>query len=438
MRLLLRKYGGWLLLTMLIVVVGYWFAARPRDAISYQTVKVERGTLIATVSGDGYIQPRQSAVLTWQVSGVVEKVNVGLGDQVRKDQVLATLEKGSLPQSVLLAEADLVDAQRRLEDLLQSNTPAVQAWIALQNAQEAYDKAKRYYESLFKPYTYEILSFRTVTFTIPFPTPQTVTRKVPVLKTVNIQEADDEAKTDAKADLDLKAAQLEDARRAYERLKEGPDAVQLASLQARIAAAQATLNLTRLTAPFDGIITQVHVLPGDPVTPGTLAFRIDDLSHLYIEVGISEVDINAVQEGQEVTITLDGAPGKEYHGKVVEVGKVGTLQNQVVTFNVKVEITDADEQVRPGMSATVQILVREIPDVLLVPNRAVRLVDGKYTVYVLRQDQVQPIEIRLGSSGDTMSMLLSDNLQEGDLLVLNPPLSPRPGQGPPPFVRGGR
>lgn len=117
---------------------------------------------------------------------------------------------------------------------------------------------------------------------------------------------------------------------------------------------------------------------------------------------------------------------------------MGTLQNQVVTFNVKVEITDADEQVRPGMSATVQILVREIPDVLLVPNRAVRLVDGKYTVYVLRQDQVQPIEIRLGSSGDTMSMLLSDNLQEGDLLVLNPPLSPRPGQGPPPFVRGGR
>ncbi len=438
MRLFLRKYGGWLLLAVVIVAAGYRFFARPRSAPAYQTVKVERGTLVATVSGDGYIRPRQSAVLTWQVSGVVEKVNVALGDQVRKDQVLATLEKGSLPQSVLLAEADLADAQRQLEDLLHSNTPTVQAWIALQNAQDAYDKAKRYYESLFQPYTYEILSFRTVTFTIPFPTPQTVTKRVPYLKTVHVEEADEEAKADAKADLDLKAAQLEDARRAYERLKEGPDAVQLATLKARIAAAQATLNLMHLTAPFDGIITQVNILPGDPVTPGTLAFRIDALSHLYIEVGISEVDINSVQEGQEVTITLDGAPGKEYHGKVVEVGKVGTLQNQAVTFNVRVEITDADEQVHPGMSATVQILVREIPDALLIPNRAVRLVDGKYTVYVLRQDQVVPLEIRLGASGDTMSMLLSDNLQEGDLLVLNPPLSPRPGQGPPPFVRGGR
>jgi hypothetical protein len=56
----------------------------------------------------------------------------------------------------------------------------------------------------------------------------------------------------------------------------------------------------------------------------------------------------------------------------------------------------------------------------------------------LKQDQVQPLEIRLGPSGETMSVLLSENLKEGDLLVLNPPLAPRPGQGPPPFVRGGR
>ncbi len=439
MRARFQKYGIWILIALLLVGGGYfWLSNRPAKASPYQTVRVERGDLSVLVSGDGTVESRQSATLFWQVSGVVEAVNVKIGDKVQKGHVLATLEKSSLPQNVLLAEADLQDAQRQLEELLHSNTPAVQAWIALQEAQDAYDKAKRYYDSLFQPYEYDILQWRTVTFTIPGPVPQTITRTVPMLKTVKIKEADEETKADAKADLDLKAAQLEDARRAYERLKDGPDVVQLTSLQARIAAAQATLDLARITAPFEGTITQVEILPGDPVTPGSLAFRLDDLSHLYVRVNLSELDINAVHEGQEVTIKLDGVPGREYHGAVVETSRVGVTVGNTIYFPIKVEFTDADEQVRVGMSATVDVLVRQISDVLLVPNRAVRLVDGKYTVYVLKQDQVEPLEIRLGPSGGTMSVLLSENLREGDLLVLNPPLAPQPGQGPPPFIRRGR
>ncbi len=439
MRAWWQKFFIWIMMVMIVSGGGYlWWRLRHTGAPPYQTVRVERGDLSVLVSGDGVVESRQSATLFWQISGVVEEVNVRIGDRVRKGDVLGTLEKSSLPQNVLLAEADLQSAQRQLEELLQSNTPAVQAWIALQKAQDAYDQAKRYYDSLFHPYSYEILQWRRVTFTIPGPVPQTITQTVPTFKTVKIQEADEETKADAKADLDLKAAQLEDARRAYERLKEGPDAVQLALLRARIAAAQATLDLARLLAPFDGIITQVEILPGDPVTPGKLAFRLDDLSHLYVRVNLSELDINAVQVGQRVTIKLDGVPGKEYHGVVVETGKVGITVGQSIYFPIKVEFTDADEQVRVGMSATVDVLVRQISDALLVPNRAVRLVDGRYTVYLLKQNQLQPLEIRLGPSGETMSVLLSENLKEGDLLVLNPPLAPRPGQGPPPFVTGGR
>lgn len=432
------RYGMWILAGVVGMVALYWFLQRPAASSPYQTARVERGALAVTVTGEGVVQAKQSASLFWQASGVVEKVNVKPGDRVQKDGILATLERESLPQSILLAEADLAEAQRQLDDLLQTNTPAVQAWIALRDAQDAYDRAKRYYDSLFQPYSYEILTWKTVTFTIPLPTPQTITRTVPAFKTVRVQEADEETKADAKADLDLKAAQLEDARRAYERLKEGPDAVQLASLQARIAADQAILNMARIIAPFDGTVTQLNIQPGDLVTPGTFALRIDNLSHLYVNVSVSEIDVNQIQEGQEAIITLDGAPGKAYRGRIVEVSRVGTLQDQTVKFGVKVEILDPDEKVRLGMSATVKIVTQELQNVLLIPNRAIRLVDGKYTVYVLRQDKIQPLEIQLGPSGETMSALLGENLQEGELIVLNPPSNFRRNQGPPPFVRGRR
>lgn len=425
----LKQRWYWLLILLLLLGGGWYFLSRDNAGaqVTYQTVAVERGTLTATVGATGTVRARQTALLTWQTSGIVESVNAKIGDVVQKDQVLASLQKTSLSQSIILAEADLVSAQRQLEDLLQSQTPVVQAWIALRNAQKAYDKAKNYYNSLFQPQTYTTIVYRQVGVP-PF------TRREPEIKTIKTDRADDETIANAKADLDLKAAQLEDAKRAYERLKDGPDAVQLASLKAKIAAAQATLNLARIIAPFSGVVTQAQPLPGDLVSPGTFAFRVDDLSHLYLDVAISEVDIPSVHVGQDALIVFDAIADKEYHGKVVEVAQAGTQTQDMVSFDVTIELSDADELVRPGMTAAVSIIVREIKEALLIPNRAVRLVDGKYTVYLLKDGQPQPLPVRLGASNETMSVLLSDNLQPGDLLVLNPPLDQR-GPG---FFRGGR
>lgn len=413
---MLKKHWLWLVLLSLILVAGGYFSVRRRaDAQpAYQTVQVERGALTVTVGASGSVRARQTAVLSWQTGGIVENVSVKIGDEVKKDQVLANLLRTSLPQNIILAEADLASAERQLEDLLQSKTPAVQAWIAVREAQKAYDKAKEYYDSLFQPRTYTAIVYRTVGR---YPNIQ----RIPELKTFKAERADDETIAKARDNLDLLAAQLEDARRNYERLKDGPDAVQLATLQTKIAAAQATLNQARIIAPFDGTVTQLNVLPGDVVTVGSVALRIDDLSHLYVEVNVSEIDVVNIQEGQEATISFDAIPEKVYHGIVTEVARAADLSQGIANFPVTVELTDADEQVLPGMTAAVNIVVREIQDALLVPNRAVRLVDGKYTVYVLREGQVQPVEIRLGPSSETMSVLLGDNLHEGDLLVLNPP-----------------
>ncbi|MGB7877110.1 MAG: efflux RND transporter periplasmic adaptor subunit, partial [Anaerolineales bacterium] len=234
------------------------------------------------------------------------------------------------------------------------------------------------------------------------------------------------------ADLDLKEAQYEDAKRAYERLADGPNQDDLAAAQARVEAAQATLNLAHLTAPFSGTVTEAFLLPGDQVSAGTTAFRVDDLSSLIVDVELSEVDINSVTDGQTVTLSFDAILGQEYQGQVIKVSQAGTVVNGVVNFTVTVELTDADELVKPGMTAAVNIVVREIKDAMLVPNRAVRLVDGDRVVYISGENGMpEKVEIRLGASADTMSVVVGGNLKEGDEVILNPPVEFQGGGGPP-------
>src|SRR5258708_16735020 len=93
-------------------------------------------------------------------------------------------------------------------------------------------------------------------------------------------------------------------------------------------------------------------------------------------------------------------------------------------------MTDADSEVRPGMACAVTIIVNQVKGQLLIPNRAVRLVNGNRAVYVLKNGRPMPIQITLGASDDTSSVLLTGNLQEGDLIILNPPTQPGgPGGG---------
>jgi multidrug efflux pump subunit AcrA (membrane-fusion protein) len=149
----LGKMGRWIWI-ILAVIVGavliYFFLIRGRANAntSFQTSKAEQGTLTATVGATGTVRARQSAILLWQAAGIVDSVNVEVGDPVQKDAVLATLEKTSLPQNVILAEADLVSAQEALEDLLKSDTARAKAIITLRDARDAYERALEYRDSL--------------------------------------------------------------------------------------------------------------------------------------------------------------------------------------------------------------------------------------------------------------------------------------------------
>ncbi|MBM3180754.1 MAG: efflux RND transporter periplasmic adaptor subunit [Chloroflexi bacterium] len=397
----------WIIVGVVVVVLLIIFFANSggKDVAAFQTTPVERGDLVASVGATGSVRAKQSASLIWQTSGIVQAVNVEVGSLVSHDDVLASLDKTSLSQNIILAEADLLSAQKALEDLLTSDTARLESQAAVDKAEKAYEKA----------YNWRMQLNGKIDITDTW-------WEFGVLKSRKYKGyASDETIAQADKDLALAEARLDDARRTYGRMLGGADSAEVAASRARVAAAQSTLNMAFLTAPFYGTITQANPAVGDQVAAGTIGFRIDDLSHLLVDVQVSEVDINSVSLGQIAILTFDAILGREYHGEVVQVGQAGDTLQGVVSFTVTIELTDADELVKPGMTAAVIIVVEEVRDVLLIPNRAVRLVDGNRVVYVLMDGEPVQVKVRLGSSSDTMSVIVEGDIKEGDLIILNPP-----------------
>ncbi|MFN8382875.1 MAG: efflux RND transporter periplasmic adaptor subunit [Anaerolineales bacterium] len=391
---------------LIVILVAVFLNSRgSTETVAFQTVPVERGNLVASVGATGSVRARQSATLIWQTSGIIDTVNVEVGSLVSQNDVLASLGKSSLNQNIILAEADLVSAQKALEDLLSSDTARLEAQKTVDSAEKAYEKA----------YNWRMKLNGKIEITDYF-------FEFGVLKAKQYKGyASEDTIAQADKDLALAESRLDDARRAYERLVAGPDSADVAAAKARVAAAQSTLNMAYLIAPFNGTVTQASPAIGDQVTTGTVGYRIDDLSHLLVDVQVSEVDINSVSVGQTATLTFDAILGKEYHGKVVQVGQAGDTVQGVVSFTVTIELTDADELVKPGMTAAVNVVVEEVKDVILIPNRAVRLVDGNRVVYVLVDNQPVQVKVQLGSSSDTESAVVNGDIKEGDLIILNPP-----------------
>jgi len=133
---------------VLVVVGGFFLFNRFRSqrqaaaSADLQTVPAERGDLTATVGATGIVSANQTANLAWQTSGTVGEVKAAIGEHVSTDQDLATLEQTSLPQNIILAKADLVNAQKALDDLLNSQLQQARAFQAVEDAGQALEDAQ--------------------------------------------------------------------------------------------------------------------------------------------------------------------------------------------------------------------------------------------------------------------------------------------------------
>ena len=457
---------------VLLVLVGGYFAFQlyrqsQQDSLisDLQTVEAATGALTATVGATGTVNANQSAILTFQTSGTVETVDVALGDYVVDGELLASLVQTSLTTQVILAQADLVAAQQALDDLLHSEQARAMAQRALAQAQDALKDANyvltvRQQGNRANQDTLDAARANLILAENEVDRAQAVydslsgrseddpARALALSKLVSARRNRDSIQRNLNwysghpteieqalldADVALAEAQLADAEREWDRLKNGPDSDDIAAAEARVAAAEASLRLSRIEAPFTGTITSVEIKSGDQVSPGTLAFGLADLSRLLVDVEVSEVDINRIQLGQPVFLNFDAAPERVYQGEVIEIGMAGMVVQGVVNFDVTVELTDPDEKIKPGMTSAVNIVVSQIEDVLLIPNRAVRVENGERVVYVLREGMIESVKVRLGVSSETHSEVIESVLKPGDLIVLNPPIV-FDMTGPPGFV----
>jgi RND family efflux transporter MFP subunit len=222
------------------------------------------------------------------------------------------------------------------------------------------------------------------------------------------------------AQLAVLQAAVTDAQNAYNLVKNGPNPSKVAAAKAKIAADQSIINTMKITAPFSGTITAVSNLPNDQVTSGAAAFQIDDMSRLLIDVTVAETDFPNVKLGQPVNLTFSALPGKKYTGKVEDISQVGTVSQGVVTFGVTVEITSADQNVLPGMTANVNIVIASANNVLIVPNNAISFSGGQTTVTVMYQGNQISVPVTAGISNTTNTAITGGGLRSGDVVVVNP------------------
>ena len=193
-----------------------------------------------------------------------------------------------------------------------------------------------------------------------------------------------------------------------------------------------------LRAPRDGI---VHILPnnraqgsfgtarppfqeGDTVWTGAAIAEIPDLESLRVEFRVDEVDRGRVEEGQETRIRIDAVPDALLSGAVSWLSPIATLVfNRLPpekNFPAHSGIDDIDDRLRPGMSATVEIVVQRISDVLVIPNKASTQIDGKPTVFVKDGPgfRRRPIEV---SATNGTEIVVASGLEEGDVIALENP-----------------
>jgi HlyD family secretion protein len=404
------------LIGLVVVIIAAFVLLRPKSSEAANASSEVTGTVTSvnvseTVESSGSLQAQPSATLLWNTGGVVEEIYVKAGDKVREGDVLMKLKTTTVDASIISAQADLVTAQKDLDDLLSSsNTDLAQAVIDLRDAQETYDKAEDYLHYLQT--SKKVPQTETRTDTLVRSNSWMYVYKTKVYK----GPAPEDWIIEAENDLALKKAQLEDAQHTYDRLKDGPNVQDVAAAQAKVDAAQATVDSMSIIAPFDGQVLYIESQPGDLVETGTSAVDLANLDHLYIESKVDESDIASVKVDQPVTATLDAVADIELTGKVVAIDPVGEEDSGLVKYTVLMDIDKVAEDVflPLGSTANVTIQVREAtPSLAVSPNLVQSDSQGEYVFVVQADGSTKRVDVVTGTLVDDLVTVTGD-LQEGD------------------------
>ncbi len=350
---------------IVIGVIGFTCGKK----IKYETKEIKRCTITEVVEASGTINPVNTVSVGSTVSGLIKEIYVDYNDVVKQGQILAQIDPATFEATVQQNQAQILNAQANLAKLE----------AEAEYNQKQYERYKNLYARNF----------------------------------VAKSELDEKYST-YKSDL----AQINAAK------------AQINQYEATLKTAMTNLGYTKIIAPVDGTVISREIDLGSPVAASFQApelFTIaQDLTKMQIEVSVSEADIGNVQEGQDVTYTLDGYPDSTFEGKVTQVRLSPTTESNVVTYTVIVDVDNEDLKLKPGMTANVSIITNKSEDVLCVPNMALKFTPDakgpKYKnqgIWILEKGKTKRVEVETGANDDSRTEIISDTLNEGTSVIMS-------------------
>jgi HlyD family secretion protein len=416
---------------------------------------VERGDISAYVSATGTLNPVIMVQVGTQVSGTIEKLFADYNSPVQDGQIVALLDQASFRAKVAQAEASLENARADLKNA-QANVLNVNASIENARAEMANQRANVERVQVEIADAKRNLERNQALFERQLTSRSELDMAQSASDTAVAQRNAARAQLEsAEAKLHSAQAQLRSADAQVDKAK-----AQVSQAQALLEQAKVDLDRTIIRSPINGTVISRNVDIGQTVAASlqapTLFTIAQDLTQMQVDTNVSEADIGNVAVGQTATFSVDAFPNQMFQGTVREIRQAPIIVQNVVNYNTVIAVDNPELKLRPGMTATVSVLVAQRNQVLKIPKAALRFQpklseqeredlekylqarrdggsrdgampvseaqrkrwQGMPKVWILTPEGfLRPITVRLGISDDQFTELLGDGLQQGQELV---------------------
>lgn len=381
----------------LIVIVGLvagTLVVRARSAVEVVTTPVVQQTLSQSVTASGTVNPQNSISVGTQVSGTISQLNVDYNSKVTKGEVLARIDPSTIQAQLEQAQANLAQSQAQATEAGANTTAqaagANAAQTAIPKAQAALTLAQ---EQLTRDQTL---------------------LKQGYIAQETVQSDQSTVAQDAAAFAQAQAAYVQSQAQTQAQ-GAGTDAAQAAAqaAAATVQQDQVNLNNTVITSPVNGTVVARDVSIGQTVaaslqTP-TLFLIAQNLDQMEVDINVGEPDIGGVKQGDTVNFTVLAYPNQVFTGKVTQVRINPTTVNNVVTYDVVVDVNNSTGQLLPGMTANATVVVASAPNALVVPLSAVHAATLRGTSGAPQGDTATAANPWGGSAGGSSSVISGES-----------------------------
>jgi HlyD family secretion protein len=406
---------------VLVALAGFWLWGDRASAAEYMTAKVERGNLRNTVTATGTLQAVTTVQVGSQSSGTISALYADFNSVVKKGQVIAQLDPSTTQAQVEQARANVIQARAALAQaqagvaqsragisqsragVTDAQAKALAARSTVQNQQAgvtgaqanlAVLKAQMDDASSFLRQQ-ESLAADGVVARRDVETAQTSykTAEARYNQAVSqVQQAELSAQSSSGAGIVQSQAQVQQAQAQVQQSQAQAQnsaaqvqnaAAQVQQAEAALQLAQINLSHTTITSPIDGVVVSRNVDVGQTVAASlsapTLFTIANDLTQMQVIANIDQADIGLVEQAKSAKFTVDAFPGEEYQGTIQQMRLNPQNVQNVVTYNVVIDVSNPKQKLKPGMTANLTITIDERNNVLKVSNAALRFTPAATT-----------------------------------------------------------